>query len=388
MKLATRTEGIETSYARKLFNKAKEYDNVIDLTLGDPDVSAPLEVKQAGIAAIQNNYAHYSANAGLLEARKAVVNHIGKVWKLENVALEDVVITVGGMGALFLALYSIVDPLDEVIVLSPYYPNYIQAIKSCGGVPKIINSYSSERGLYIDEQELRNNISNKTKAIMINSPNNPTGEIFSEDDLEKVAKIAKENDFLIISDEVYKALLYDNDKHRSILKYPDAIGRTILVDSMSKEFCMTGWRIGFAYGPTEIIQAMIRLQENMVMCAPMPAQYAMIEAYNNEKLDTSYMIEEFQKRRDFLYENISLVNGLKCRKPPATFYLFVDIKATGLKSYEFAIKLLEQAHVAVVPGITYGKDYDDYIRIAFTKDVSVLQEAIKRIDEFIRSQVS
>jgi len=255
-------------------------------------------------------------------------------------------------------------------------------IHACGGKPIIIDAYSDIEGMVINEAVVRQHLSKKTVAIIVNTPSNPTGAVLSQEDLRKISNIAEEYDLIVISDEVYRSLIFDGKQHQSILQFPQARHRTVLIDSMSKEYCMTGWRIGYACAPAEIIKNMVKLQENVAACTPLPSQYAMVEAYNTA-FDSTYILEEFQKRRDFLYEQLSQIPKLRCAKPQATFYLFLNIEHTGLTSYDFACKLLQQERVAVVPGESYGENYTNYIRIAFTKNISVLQQAVEKIRHFI-----
>ncbi|MBQ9071358.1 MAG: pyridoxal phosphate-dependent aminotransferase [Clostridia bacterium] len=387
MKISKRANAIHPSLARDLFNKAKEYNDVIDLTLGDPDFDTPTPLKNAACKAINENLTHYSCNAGLLEARIAVSKNIKKYWKIDADPTNEVMLTVGGMEALYLALFSLIDSGDEVIVFAPYYVNYVQMIRSCDGIPVIIDAYSENYGFQLNERKLREAITNKTVAIVLNSPCNPTGAIISKEDLHTIAKIADEKELVIISDEVYHTLIFDNEKHESVLTFPEAKNRTVLIDSMSKEFCMTGWRIGYAYAPSVLIQSMVKVQENIAACAPLPSQYALIEAYTNDDIQTNFA-EDFQSRRDYLYDRISSINGLICKKPQSTFYLFINISSTNMSSLDFAHKLLDTQHVAVVPGITYGDGYSNYIRIAFTKDISILKIACDRIEKFISTQMN
>lgn len=382
MKFSERARLIQPSLTRKLFNMAKEYDDVIDLTLGDPDLAPPKSVCDAAYSAMNSNKLHYSANAGLLETRAAIAERIKQVWGIGCNPSEDVITTVGGMEALYLAMLSMIDEGDEVIVFAPYYVNYIQMIELCGGKPVIINAYDSQNGIVIDENVLEGHITDKTVAIIINSPNNPTGDIICADMLKIIARTAQKYDLTIISDEVYRTLIYDNVKHESILQFEEAKNRTILIDSLSKEYSMTGWRIGYAYGPREIIANMVKLQENVAACTTVSSQYALIEAYTNQ-IPNDYIRTEFQKRRDYLFDEMIKIDKLNPLMPKGTFYMFINISKTGMKSEEFAYKLLEKAHIAVVPGVAYGDMYDDYVRVAFTKEIDVLKIAIDRLKRFI-----
>lgn len=380
MKVSKRIARIEPSLTRKMFNLAKNFDDVIDLTLGDPDLAPPEELRRAAYQAMEGNKLHYSANAGLPEARQAVSKKIAEVWGQEC-ALENIAITVGGMEALFLSLYCMIDEGDEVIVFAPYYINYLQMIELCGGKAVVVDAYDAQKGLYVRRDVLEAAVTDKTIAVIINSPNNPTGDVFSREMLRDIAVVAQAHDLSIISDEVYRTLLYDERTHESVLQFPEAAGRTLVVDSMSKEYSMTGWRIGFVFGPEEIIANMVKMQENVAACANVASQYALVEAYEG-KVPNNFIVEEFRKRRDYLHEALSGIKWLRVRKPKATFYMFVDISQTGYRSEEFAYKLLEDVHVAVVPGVVYGKAYDSYIRVAFTRKVELLEKAVERFHTF------
>lgn len=380
MKVSKRITRIEPSLTRKMFNLAQNFDDVIDLTLGDPDMAPPAQLRKAAYKAMEGNKLHYSANAGLPAARQAVSNKIKEVWGQEY-RPDNIAITVGGMEALFLSLYCMVDEGDEVIVFAPYYINYVQMIELCGGSAVIVNAYDAQKGLCIHKDVLEAAVTDKTVAIIINSPNNPTGDAFNRETLGDIAAVAAAHDLFIISDEVYRTLLYDGRAHESVLQFPDAAGRTLVVDSMSKEYSMTGWRIGFAFGPQEVIANMVKMQENVAACANVASQYALVEAYGG-KVQNNFIVEEFQKRRDYLYGALSGIKWLRVQKPKATFYMFVDIAKTGYLSEEFAYKLLKDVHVAVVPGVVYGKAYDSYIRVAYTKKIEMLENAVQRFHTF------
>ncbi len=380
MKVSKRITRIEPSLTRKMFNLAQNIDDVIDLTLGDPDLAPPEELRRAAYRAMEENRLHYSANAGLPEARRAVSKKIAEVWGQECPP-ENVAITVGGMEALFLSLYCMIDEGDEVIVFAPYYINYLQMIELCGGRAVIVDAYDTQKGLYVHGDVLEAAVTDRTVAVIINSPNNPTGDVFSKEMLRNIAAVAQDYDLAIISDEVYRTLLYDGRTHESVLQFPEAAGRTLVVDSMSKEYSMTGWRIGFAFGPEKLITNMVKMQENVAACANVASQYALVEAYEGST-QNNFIVEEFRKRRDYLFEALAGIKWLRVRKPKATFYMFVDISQTGYRSEEFAYKLLEDVHVAVVPGVVYGKAYDSYIRVAYTRKIGTLEKAVQRFHIF------
>lgn len=382
MKISNMANAVEPSLTRILFNMAKQYDDVIDLTLGDPDVQPDEKIKNAACKAIMEGKTRYSANAGLPELRKAISRCVEKEYKMAFNYERDIIVTVGGMEALFLTFASILNPGDEVIIPAPYYVNYLQMVKMCGGIPVVINTFE-ENNFQLTMDDVESKISSKTVAIVINSPSNPSGRIISSEILDRLAEVAKKNDLLIISDEVYRTLLFDGKNHDSIIFREGMKERTILIDSISKRFAMTGYRVGYAVGPEEVISAMTKMQENVCACAPLPSQYAALEAYDN-CLEQKNILEIFEKRRNLIVEEINKIEGLYCNKPEGTFYLFVNISASGLGCVDFAHKLLETQKVAVVPAVTYGEVYKDYIRIAFTLEEERLLEAVSRISRFMQ----
>lgn len=375
---------VKPSLTRKLFNMAKEYDDVIDFTLGDPDVQTHQAIKDAGCAAIQAGKTRYSQNAGLLDLRNTISSYYKRTEGFEYNPVSEIMVTVGAMEGLYLALLATLNPGDEVIIPAPYYVNYGQMVGMCHAVPVIVDKPSDEV-LSFKVEDVEAAITPKTKAIIINTPSNPSGRIIPQKKIQKLAEIAKKHDLIVISDEVYKCLIYDDVKFKSIVAIDGMRERTILINSLSKEFCMTGWRVGYVMAPEEVIAAMTRLQENVAACAPLPSQYAAIEALSGKANYSENMVSIFTSRRNVLYEGISKIKSLSCLKPEATFYLMVNIKETGMKSLDFAIELLKNAHVAVVPGITYGESCDNYVRIAFTLNEEKITEGIKRIEKFMNS---
>lgn len=380
--LSTMAEGIKPSLTRTLFNMAKAYDDVIDFTLGDPDVPTHQKIKDAGCKAIQDSKTRYSQNAGLLELRNVISDYYIRKEGFEYDPISEIMVTVGAMEGLYLALLSITNPGDEYIIPAPYYVNYGQMVHMCGGIPVIVDK-PSEEPLTFRIEDIEAAITPKTKAIIINTPSNPSGKIISWNKIEKLAELAKKHDLYVISDEVYKCLIYGENKFKSIVSIEGMRERTILTNSLSKEFCMTGWRIGYVLANKEIVANMTKLQENVCACAPLPSQYAAIEALSSKEDYSANMKSIFSERRDALVSGINSIKGLSCTPPDATFYLMVDISKTGLKSFDFACKLLESVHVAVVPGVTYGQSCDNYVRIAFTKNVDVIKQGVERIATFM-----
>lgn len=380
--LSTMAEGIKPSLTRTLFNMAKAYDDVIDFTLGDPDVPTHQKIKDAGCKAIQDGKTRYSQNAGLLELRNVISDYYIRKEGFEYDPISEIMVTVGAMEGLYLALLSITNPGDEYIIPAPYYVNYGQMVHMCGGVPVIVDK-PAEEPLSFRVEDIEAAINPKTKAIIINTPSNPSGKIIPWNKIEKLAELAKKHDLYVISDEVYKCLIYGENKFKSIVSIEGMRERTILTNSLSKEFCMTGWRIGYVLANKDIVANMTKLQENVCACAPLPSQYAAIEALSSKEDYSANMKSIFSERRDALVSGIYSIKGLSCTPPDATFYLMVDISKTGLKSFDFACKLLESVHVAVVPGVTYGQSCDNYVRIAFTKNVDVIKQGVERIATFM-----
>lgn len=381
MKLSKKASQLETSPTRKLYDMAKQYNDVINLTLGDPDIHPCWEIKKAACDAIMDGKTRYSSNAGLIELRKIICDNFQDEYGV-NVRPEDnVIVTVGGMEALYLTFTALLDSEDEIIVLAPYYVNYVQMIKLCGGTPVVINAFANT-GFRHSIVEIKEAITEKTVAIVLNSPSNPTGVELDSSLLDDIAEIAIEHDLVVISDEVYRTILYDNKAHDSIIKRPHMQERTVLIDSVSKRFAMTGYRLGYAMAPKNIIESMVRLQENVCACAPLPSQYAAICAYKEHRNDKE-ICKIYEERRDYLIRAISNIEKIKCVKPDGTFYLFINISETGMDCTEFAYKLLKQEHVAVVPGVAYGEAYSEYIRIAYTLEISGLREAVRRLKYFI-----
>ena len=375
---------IEPSLIRSIFNMAKTMDDVVDFTLGDPDVQPHQAIKDAACQAIQEGRTRYSQNAGLLELRETIHSYYLRKEGFDYDPVSEIMVSVGAMEGLYLAFLSMLDDGDEVIIPAPYYVNYVQMVQLCHATPVIVDNPNAE-ALSFNVEDIVGAITPKTKAIIINTPSNPSGKLIPWEKVEALAKIAKEHDLVVVADEVYKCLIYDGKPFRSIVSIEGMRERTILVNSLSKEFCMTGYRLGYVLGPQEIIAAMTKLQENVAACAPLPSQYAGIEALSGREDYSKNMVDVFTERRNVLYNGLKALPKIKCMLPEATFYMMVDISETGMNSLDFALALLKNARVAVVPGIAYGKSCDKYVRIAFTLDKSRIEEGVKRIESFVET---
>lgn len=379
--------GIAPSMIRQLFNMAKTIDGVVDFTLGDPDVQPHKNIKEAACHAIMEGRTRYSQNAGLIELREIISKRYKEKELLEYSPISEIAVTVGAMEGLYLTFLSLINTGDEVIIPAPYYVNYKQMVEMCGGVPVIVNPSDTE-SLLVNGEDIEKAITERTKIILLNSPANPSGRILTEETVRRIAELAIKCDLIVISDEVYRKLIYDNKKFISIATLPVMKNNTIVINSLSKEFCMTGYRIGYVLGPEDIISAIVKLQENVAACAPLPSQYAAIEALGSKEDYSNHMIETFTKRRNTLYNELKAGSGIRVIKPEATFYAMVDISDLGYESsVQFAYDLLEKAHVAVVPGVAYGDICKNFIRIAFTLDESKIIEGAKRIVKFTKDRV-
>lgn len=374
---------IRPSLTRKLFNMAKDYNDVIDFTLGDPDVPTPLPVKEAGCKAIMDGKTRYSQNAGLIELRKAISQRYADREGLYYLPESEIIVTVGAMEGLYLALLAILNDGDEVIIPAPYYVNYRQMVELCHGVPVIVEGNEK---LECDVEAVAKAVTDRTKAVILNTPCNPTGRIIPQEDIDKIAVLARAKDLFVITDEVYKCLIYDKSLYaESIAALPGMKERTIVVNSLSKEFCMTGWRVGYVLASEPVVSVMTKFQENIAACAPLPSQYAAIEALRPGTDYSANMASVFRRRRDVLMDELRKTDKIVCDAPEATFYAMLDISKTGMKSEEFAYALLKAVQVAVVPGITYGDMCDGYVRLAFTINEDKIREGVRRIITFVES---
>lgn len=377
-------QSVVPSLTRRLFNMARQYDDVIDFTLGDPDMPPHQAIKDAACKAIQEGSIRYSQNAGLLPLREVICKYYQRTEGLQYDPMSEVIVTVGAMEGLYLTLLALLNPEDEVIIPAPYYVNYVQMVHLCGAKAVVVDN-PEVTDLCFRVEDVEQAITPRTKIIMINTPSNPSGRLIPQDHIDQLAALAKKHDLIVIADEVYKSLIYDKVEFKSIVTRDGMRERTILINSLSKEFCMTGWRVGYVLAPAEIIATMTKLQENVVACAPVPSQYAALEALSGNGDYSANMVETFTKRRNVLVEGINNIANLSCRAPEATFYLMVDISKTNMTSEEFAVALLQAEHVAVVPGIAYGVSCDKYIRIAFTLSEEKIREGVKRIEHFMQT---
>ncbi len=382
-KILSRTvQDIKPSGIRKFFDIAATMDDVISLGVGEPDFQTPWSVRKAGITSLEKGKTKYTSNSGLEELRQEISNYIDRKCGVKYNPLSEILISVGGSEAIDATLRAIITPGDEVIIPQPSYVCYEPITELCGGVPVIIETLA-ENDFKVTPEQLKNAISDKTKALILPYPCNPTGAIMEREDLEALAEILQDTNILVISDEIYSELTFGEKPHVSIASIEGMRERTILINGFSKTFSMTGWRLGFACGPKEIISQVTKIHQFAIMCAPTTAQYAAIEALRGCDEAVADMKAEYNRRRRLIVDGFNKA-GLTCREPKGAFYAFPCIKSTGLTSEEFCEKLLEAKHVAVVPGTAFGKGGEGFVRASYCYSTEHIIEALKRIDEFVK----
>ncbi len=357
---------------------AREYDDLINLSLGDPDLTTDQRIIQAAFKDAVAGHTHYTDSAGYMELRQEICNYYQTMFD-HHVILEECMVTTSGCHAMWLVLETILDDGDEVIIHEPYFTPYIQQVELARGKAILLKTYE-ENGFQIDTKELKKLITNRTKAIILNTPNNPTGVCFSRSTLEDIAKVAIENDLIVIADDIYTAFCFQ-EPFLPIRTLEGMRERTITIGSFSKNYCMTGWRIGYVLAPPFIINTMIDVNENNVFTAPSISQRAALHALQMRNEIQPFIVEEFKKRVFYAYERIQKIKVFHVLPPEGSIYLFVNIKKTGLSSNQFVEKLLREAHVLVIPGNAFGESGEGYIRIALTVDVDTLKEAFDRIEK-------
>lgn len=366
--------------ARQLYMMAKEYDNVIDFTIGDPDIPTDKTICQAACDAAMTGYTRYSANAGIPELRDAISKWINST-RGTNYTANNIVTTIGATEALFIAYMALLNKDDEVIVIAPYWIQYENMAKFFGARAIIVDKFTE--GFEPDIQAIKDAISSKTKVIVVNSPNNPSGWIYRDDTLKAIANLAIEHGLFIFSDECYEALSYTREYH-SIAQYSEK-SHFVLFNSFSKAFAMTGWRVGYLAADEDVVANAIKMHQNIAICASVPSQYAALEAISHAKEYSSRVHSIFTHRRSVLLSELEDVPHLHYYAPDGTFYIFIDISETGMSSKDFTFTLLKEKQVAVIPGIAYGNAFDHFIRLAFTMNEDKIVDGVRRIKTFIEN---
>lgn len=374
-------KNIKPSGIRKFFDIANKIEDCISLGVGEPDFETPWHITEEGIFSLEQGRTFYTSNQGLLELREEISKWNKRKYNLDY-SKDEIIVTCGGSEAIDIALRATINPGDEVIILEPNYVCYEPDIIMAGGKPIIIK-LKNENEFRLTPKELESVITSKTKILLMNYPNNPTGAIMTKEDLEKIAKVVIKHDLLVISDEIYSELTYSGN-HYSIGALPNMRERTLTINGFSKSFAMTGWRLGYLMGPKAIMDQVKKIHQFVIMSAPTISQYAGIEALRNGDKDIERMKKEYDKRRKYLLKEFNRL-GLPCFEPRGAFYCFPYIGKYGMTSEEFATKLLEKEHVVVVPGTAFGDSGEGFVRISYAYSLEALKEAAKRIEKYLKS---
>ena len=380
--ISKKIEGIQPSGIRKFFDVVSEMPDAISLGVGEPDFDTPYSVREEGIYALEKGRTFYTSNAGLKELREEISRYLKRKYSLDYDADNEIMVTVGGSEAIDVALRCMVDPGDEVLIPTPCYVSYLPCAVMADAVPKVIE-LKAENQFKLTRQELIDSITDKTKILILAFPNNPTGAIMTKEELEELVPVIIEHDLFVISDEIYSELTYDN-KHCSIASLPGMKERTVTINGFSKAFAMTGWRLGYACAPKEIMKQMIKLHQFAIMCAPTNSQFAAIEALRNCDDDVDRMVEAYNQRRRFLLNSFKEM-GIDCFEPFGAFYVFPSIAKFGMTSEEFANRLLREQKLAVVPGTAFGECGEGFVRISYAYSIENLKQGMDRIRKFIES---
>lgn len=369
---------------RKFFDIASEMKDVISLSVGEPDFVTPWNIRENAIFSLERGYTHYTSNHGSLTLRKYISKYLEQRYDVKRCPKDEMLVTVGASEALDLAFRALIDPGDEVLIPAPSYVSYMPGVKFAGGVPVCMVT-KEEDNFIITPQALQDAITSKTKAVVLPYPNNPTGAIMTREQLAPLAKIIEKNDLFVISDEIYSELTYDGS-HCSIASFESMFERTVVINGFSKAFAMTGFRLGYAAGPQDVIAAMVKIHQYSMLCAPTVSQYAGEEALKHE-LSSDFsqikkMVSSYDLRRKFVYNAFNKM-GLRCFEPKGAFYAFPNITSTGFTSEEFCHKLITEKNVACVPGTAFGDAGEGFMRCSYAASMDNLKEALKRIAEFV-----
>ena len=378
--LSERAQAIAPSPIRRFFDLAETMDNVISLGVGEPDFRTPWTIRQAAISTLERQAIFYGANSGLLQLREEISHFMERKYKLKYCPENELLVTIGGSEAVDLTFRTLLNPGDEVLITEPCFVCYAPLVSMADGVP--VSLPTQEKNEFrLTAEELKAKITPKTKLLMLSYPNNPTGAIMRRADYEAIAEVLRGTDIMVLSDEIYSEMTY-GAKHVSIAELDGMRERTVVVNGFSKTFAMTGWRLGWMAAPPEIIAQARKIHQYAIMCAPMVSQRAAIEALRHCDADCAHMIEEYDHRRRFLLERFSQM-GLRCFPAQGAFYLFPSIESSGMTSEEFCEKLLQEEHVAVVPGSAFGESGKNNIRISYAYSLKHLTEAAIRMERFL-----
>lgn len=379
--LSQKVTTIKPSGIRKFFDIASEMEDVISLGVGEPDFDTPWHIRDEGIYSLEKGRTFYTSNSGLMPLREEISRYLKRRCDLNYDPKKEILVTVGGSEGIDLALRAMLDPGDEVLIPEPCYVSYLPCVQLAGGVPVTIE-LKEENEFRLTKEELEEKITDKTKILVLPFPNNPTGAIMRREDLEAIREVIIEHDLYVLSDEIYSELTYQ-EKHVSPASLPGMWERTLTINGFSKAYAMTGWRLGYICGPEVIVKQMTKIHQFAIMCAPTTSQYAAVEALKNGDGDVAEMREAYNQRRRFLMHAFEKM-GLPCFEPFGAFYVFPCIKKFGMTSEEFAMKFLEEEHVAVVPGTAFGDSGEGFLRISYAYSIEELKAALARLERFIK----
>lgn len=382
-KIAQAVAAIPRSGIRDFFELVQGREGVISLGVGEPDFVTPWHIREAAIYSLEKGQTTYTSNLGLLSLRRAIARYVEGFFDVSYEASTDVLVTVGVSEAIDIALRALLNPGDEVIYHEPCYVSYSPSIALAHGVAVPVVT-TKEDGFSLKPEALAKAITPRSRVLMLNFPTNPTGACASREDLEGIAKLAIEHDLIVLSDEIYSELRYDDQKHLSIAALPGMQERTVLLHGFSKAFAMTGFRLGYACAPQPIIEAMMKIHQYAMLCAPIMSQNAALEALENGQAAVEHMRQSYHQRRDYLVRRFNEM-GLECHLPGGAFYVFPDIRRSGLSSKEFATRLVEQENVACVPGTAFGPSGEGFLRCCYATAFEDIQTATDRIERFLKS---
>lgn len=381
-RVSKRAKSIEISTIRYFFNMAKEVSGAISLTIGEPDFVTPRHIIDAAYASLLEGKTGYTVNAGLIELRQEISKYLKRSCDVEYKPDGEILVTIGATEAIYIALNTLVEDGDEVLIPEPSFVAYDPCTKLAGGKSVFVPTYEKDN-FVLKADVLEKYVTERSKVLILPYPNNPTGAVMPYEEMVKLVEVVLKHDLLVVTDEIYSELVYDGFKHVSFASLPGMWERTVLINGFSKSYAMTGWRLGYIAAPEYFVKHMTKIHQYDVTSASTQSQYAGLEALRNGDGDVKFMREKYDERRKFLYSSL-IDMGFECFEPKGAFYIFPSIKETGLTSLEFAKKLLYEAKVATVPGSAFGEHGEGYIRMSYATSMENLKEAVKRIREFMK----
>ncbi|KHF41075.1 aminotransferase [Halalkalibacter okhensis] len=380
-RLSHRVQQIKPSGIRRFFDLASKMDNIISLGVGEPDFVTPWNVREASISSLERGFTAYSANAGIIELRREISSYMTKRFSVQYDPESEILVTVGASEAIDIGMRAILNEGDEVIIVEPSFVSYVPLVQMAGGVPISVGT-NNEDNFKVSAKQIEAAITDRTKALMLCFPNNPTGATMNREEMLEIALLAEKHDLLVFSDEIYAELSYD-ECHVSFASLPNMKERTILISGFSKSFAMTGWRLGFVLAPEDLLAAMLKLHQYSLMCAPTMAQYGALEALKSGMDDLERMKQSYKQRRNYVVKSFKEI-GLSCHMPGGAFYAFPSIEKTGLTSEQFAEKLLLEERVAVVPGHVFGAGGEGHIRCSYATSMDNLEQSVERMERLLK----